>query len=124
MGGVTKRVPLGGGRKYLFSGWTSLPRAKLLPAGVSKNTSPGGALLVAPPPPKGTYNAHPLPPPIVGLLFGQFGGNHVVISYCLVDLRCELQQYNNKYIGLLYSSDMYSYPACSTNTQQSTTPPV
>ena len=30
---------------------------------------PGGALLVTSPPEKGTYYAHPLPPPIVGLLF-------------------------------------------------------
>ena len=49
-GGCNQRVPLGGGIKYLFSGCTSLPRAKLIPAGVSKNTSLGGALLVAPPP--------------------------------------------------------------------------
>ena len=64
MGGVTKRAPLGGGIEYPVSGWTSLPQTKLIPAGVSKNISPEGALLMAPPPKKGTYYAHPIPPPI------------------------------------------------------------
>ena len=49
MGGVTKRAPLGGGIEYPVSGWTSLPQTKLIPAGVSRNISPGGALLMAPP---------------------------------------------------------------------------
>ena len=62
MRGVTKRTPLGGGIEYPVRGWTSLPQTKLIPAGVSKNISPGGALLMAPPPKKGTYYAHPLPP--------------------------------------------------------------
>ena len=53
MGGVTKRAPLGGGIEYPVSGWTSLPQTKLIPAGVSKNISPEGALLMAPPPEKG-----------------------------------------------------------------------
>ena len=53
MGGVTKRAPLEGGIEYPVSGWTSLPQTKLIPAGVSKNVSPGGALLMAPPPEKG-----------------------------------------------------------------------
>ena len=45
-----------------------IPQTKLIPVGVSKNISPGGVLLMAPPPKKGTYYAHPLPPAIVGLL--------------------------------------------------------
>ena len=68
MGGVTKRAPLGGGIEYPVSGWTSLPQTKLIPAGVSKNVFPGGALLITPPSKKGTCYAHSRPPPIVGLL--------------------------------------------------------
>ena len=83
MGGVTERVPLGGGIKYLFSGWTSLPRTKLIPAGVSKNTSPGGALLVAPPPKKGT--SIPYPPLSLDCSFrGHFHAGDKVLSQVLV----------------------------------------
>ena len=53
-GGVTKRASLGGGIEYPVSGWTSLPHTKLIPAGVSKNISPGEALLMAPPQTTGT----------------------------------------------------------------------